>query len=67
MSQNPAMLLDDFELHLRLCPDCLSVGNNLCPEAEYLADDIRATRARPTFTARRRPTFPALRFPQVFA
>ena len=60
-------LLDDFELHLRLCPDCLTVGNNLCSEAQYLADDVRAARGRPTFTARRRPIFPAVRLSGVIA
>jgi len=62
-------LLDDFELHLRLCPDCLTVGNNLCPEAQYIADDVRAARrsARPTFTPRRRPIFPTVRVAGVFA
>ncbi len=59
-------LLDDFELHLRLCPDCLTVGNNLCPEAQYLADDVRAAR-RPSLTTRRRPIFPGARVAGAFA
>jgi|HubBroStandDraft_6_1064221.scaffolds.fasta_scaffold2710651_2 hypothetical protein len=53
-------LLDDFELHLKLCPDCLTSGNNLCVEAQYIADDVRASR-RPVFAPRRRPTFPTAR------
>ena len=59
--------LDDFELHLKLCPDCLSSGDNLCPEAQYIVDDLRTARRRPSFTARRRPTFRASVFPRVFA
>jgi hypothetical protein len=60
-------LLDDFELHLRLCPDCLTHGNNLCPEAQYIADDVRAAHQRPTFTARRRPIFRSVRLPGIVA
>jgi hypothetical protein len=58
-------LLDDFELHLRLCPDCLTSGNNLCSEAQYIADDVRAAHQRPSFTGRRRPIFPSARLPGV--
>lgn len=62
----PDAALATFDQHLHDCGSCLSVGNDLCYEGEYLADRLRATQARPRFVPRR-PAMPRAQLPEVFA
>ncbi len=57
--------VDVWDEHVARCGRCLTVGNNLCEEGEYLAEDVEIVREKvtpaPPPRARRRLFLPPLR------
>ena len=56
-----------WDEHVARCGRCLTVGNNLCEEGVYLAEDVEIVREKlapaPPRAPRRRFVLPALRRP----
>jgi hypothetical protein len=63
-----ALSMLSWDFHIDRCSFCLSQGNSLCYEGQYLADEVSITRMRadgparpsrrPILAPERRPIFP---------